>query len=514
MASETVDWNRRATVERMIPAETAIMAAVDAVEELPADERLTRAVVLLGEARTAVADYVDGVERRAPTPSPPPASGEEPDKARQEEVVRSVDKQPLPGMYHWRDGWFFTRLPGTGHVKMQYLRRTAPEGPCALEHVVDETIPSNEWVSIVHAMMPEGTDYYDLRRLHDGTVPHVLPRDVGTDTLPGPATSEQEDVDSRGHDVPERPGEGDVEDILAEFRDGFLGFESAAASLRSLASGGGGWSAQELRRALAAEPNGPTVTITKALAASILADLGSGGTGSDRPADPVAAAAEWAARAHAEQVYRGHGGRPDQPYIMHPARVVGALEYEGESAQVVGWLHDVDEDTDAGLPPWLSKDERKALALLTRHKSAQSYTTYIGNILHHSRQEQTHGWIAHAVKLADLRDNLAHDPPPRLRERYEKALETLGGTRSEEGGARELLCDICRRDYPIWSAPNDLWNAVMRDDEGRDQHQFVCPTCFTIRAAIMGVEHAFRVVPATPVSSEAGSDRPAQGGET
>lgn len=46
------------------PAEQAIWAAVQAVEALPADVRLTDAVILLQAARDSVADYVDGIHTR------------------------------------------------------------------------------------------------------------------------------------------------------------------------------------------------------------------------------------------------------------------------------------------------------------------------------------------------------------------------------------------------------------------------------------------------------------------
>jgi hypothetical protein len=52
---------RRCRFDLSTPAELAIRAAVDAVEALPADVRLTTAVILLGQAREAVADFVDGV---------------------------------------------------------------------------------------------------------------------------------------------------------------------------------------------------------------------------------------------------------------------------------------------------------------------------------------------------------------------------------------------------------------------------------------------------------------------
>ena len=53
---------RRVRIDQTTPAELAIRRAIEAVESLPADSRLTEAVVLLGRAQTWVADYVDQVE--------------------------------------------------------------------------------------------------------------------------------------------------------------------------------------------------------------------------------------------------------------------------------------------------------------------------------------------------------------------------------------------------------------------------------------------------------------------
>ena len=54
---------RRIQLEKFTPAELAIYKAVEAVEALPPDVRLTEAVNLLQKARDRVADYVDGVDR-------------------------------------------------------------------------------------------------------------------------------------------------------------------------------------------------------------------------------------------------------------------------------------------------------------------------------------------------------------------------------------------------------------------------------------------------------------------
>lgn len=55
---------RRARIDLFTPAERAIYEAVQAVEGLPADARLTDAVMLLQAARDSVADYVEGIQQR------------------------------------------------------------------------------------------------------------------------------------------------------------------------------------------------------------------------------------------------------------------------------------------------------------------------------------------------------------------------------------------------------------------------------------------------------------------
>lgn len=52
---------RRIRLDLNTPAELAIRAAVDAVELVGAHPLLTEAVILLGQAREKVADYVDTV---------------------------------------------------------------------------------------------------------------------------------------------------------------------------------------------------------------------------------------------------------------------------------------------------------------------------------------------------------------------------------------------------------------------------------------------------------------------
>lgn len=55
---------------------------------------------------------------------------------------------------------------------------------------------------------------------------------------------------------------------------------------------------------------------------------------------------------------------------------------------------------------------------------------------------------------------------------------------------RELLCEVCDHDYPIWYAPNPIWNKIMRWPDGREASEkisFICPTCFVMEAERLGI---------------------------
>lgn len=53
--------DRRIRLDLMSPAELAIYNAVQEVEKMAADVRLTHAVIKLSEARALVADFIDGI---------------------------------------------------------------------------------------------------------------------------------------------------------------------------------------------------------------------------------------------------------------------------------------------------------------------------------------------------------------------------------------------------------------------------------------------------------------------
>lgn len=60
---------RRRRLDLCEPAEKAIYDAAQEVEKLGADERLTKAVIKLAEARELVADYIDEKKSKEPETS-------------------------------------------------------------------------------------------------------------------------------------------------------------------------------------------------------------------------------------------------------------------------------------------------------------------------------------------------------------------------------------------------------------------------------------------------------------
>jgi (p)ppGpp synthase/HD superfamily hydrolase len=98
---------------------------------------------------------------------------------------------------------------------------------------------------------------------------------------------------------------------------------------------------------------------------------------------------------------RAHEGQKDkngQPYILHPLRVMNAVE--GEEAKVVAVLHDVVEDS-----PTTADDLRRegfteavvAAVLCVTHPKDESYADYVVRCKANA--------LARQVKLADLEDN-------------------------------------------------------------------------------------------------------------
>lgn len=96
-----------------------------------------------------------------------------------------------------------------------------------------------------------------------------------------------------------------------------------------------------------------------------------------------------------------HKGQFDEagvPYIEHPRTVAGFLHTPEE--KIVGFLHDVMEDTDvteADLRPIFGDRITDALLLMTHDKS-EPYFDYVERLSHNP--------LARKVKLADLTHNM------------------------------------------------------------------------------------------------------------
>ena len=126
----------------------------------------------------------------------------------------------------------------------------------------------------------------------------------------------------------------------------------------------------------------------------------------------VSKAAQIAAAAHA-----GAMDKQGQPYILHVLRV--GLAGRTEAEQIVGFLHDVLEDTDypsSALYKEFGDEIMQALSAITRGVG-EGYRAYIDRAARNP--------LARQVKIFDLRDNLRPGCPVTMLGRYQAALDTL-----------------------------------------------------------------------------------------
>ncbi len=135
---------------------------------------------------------------------------------------------------------------------------------------------------------------------------------------------------------------------------------------------------------------------------------------------PLEHAISIAANAHA-----GYRADDEEPYILHPLRVMMALDEEDE--MIVGVLHDVvekatwslDELRSEGFAPHILE----AIDSVTR-REGEDYFDFV----HRTRENS----LGRRVKIADLKDNIAkirsqpEDPTAREKlAKYEEALTRL-----------------------------------------------------------------------------------------
>jgi hypothetical protein len=101
----------------------------------------------------------------------------------------------------------------------------------------------------------------------------------------------------------------------------------------------------------------------------------------------------------AAKAHEGQKDKDGQPYILHPLRLMMAVE--GEEARIVAVLHDVVEDTAVTLDDLRAAGFGEgiiaAVACVTHRKGDESYADYVVRCKGND--------IARRVKLADLDNN-------------------------------------------------------------------------------------------------------------
>ncbi|MDM8532108.1 hypothetical protein QUF63_13130 [Anaerolineales bacterium HSG25] len=101
----------------------------------------------------------------------------------------------------------------------------------------------------------------------------------------------------------------------------------------------------------------------------------------------------------AVEKHQGQTDKQGQPYILHPLRVM--FQLHGETAQIVGVLHDVVEDTDVTFDDLRSMGFSEVVIAGLDGVTRRDDETYEEFVARSSADD-----IAKQVKLADLTDNM------------------------------------------------------------------------------------------------------------
>ena len=138
-----------------------------------------------------------------------------------------------------------------------------------------------------------------------------------------------------------------------------------------------------------------------------------------------------AAKALAMRMHEGQLDKAGLPYITHPQRVAARLTTP--EAQVVGWLHDTEEDTALTLEEIEAQfgPETAAAVDAISSRDGERWGDYLDRVAENP--------MARQVKISDLIDNSNLQRIPRVtmkdakrQKRYNKALRKLLGMEGEE----------------------------------------------------------------------------------
>ena len=113
----------------------------------------------------------------------------------------------------------------------------------------------------------------------------------------------------------------------------------------------------------------------------------------------------------AEALHHGQVDAAGTPLIAHVRRIAAAVPGD---ARVVAWLHEALEHTSISeeelLSKGLSRDELRALRLLTRDTNSRSPTRYLAHVEMIARASGAGADTARSVKRADLADRALNPP--------------------------------------------------------------------------------------------------------
>ena len=118
----------------------------------------------------------------------------------------------------------------------------------------------------------------------------------------------------------------------------------------------------------------------------------------------------------AVESHRGQRDKANQPYILHPLRVMFRLDTEEE--RIVGVLHDVVEDSEITLDDLRQMGYSEQIVQAIDHLSRRADETYEQFVKRTARHP-----LARRVKVADLEDNMDIRRYPSLNDKIIESLK-------------------------------------------------------------------------------------------
>lgn len=97
-----------------------------------------------------------------------------------------------------------------------------------------------------------------------------------------------------------------------------------------------------------------------------------------------------------------------------------------------------------------------------------------------------HSWLQISRKLRGIL--YPYTDSETTQEIVDALFASLNKPKNKRMVANEKSCQVCNDINPVWYAPNELWNSVVKN-----KYHFLCPNCFIKMAEHKGLEVTWKL---------------------